>query len=213
LLLALSEFFLARCARGTHLPGAAEFQSRYVALKFFSDRRWFIDWAMVAAIGEVGGAMAVVFSLVYVGRQIRQNTAAVKSNVLLGLSRGSMDLALEGGRPPMTGAMLKAVGDHAAPLQVVGVEFGLTPEEALRVTFYFIAMLRNAENRWRQSELGVLDASFDQFGGETSAYHSPVFRAFWPVLRVELASDFADFWERRHGLGSASTQGLTGPAT
>ena len=36
-----------------------------------------MDWNMVGAIGEIGGAAAVVITLVYLARQTRANTKAV----------------------------------------------------------------------------------------------------------------------------------------
>lgn len=39
-----------------------------------------MNWDAIGAIGEVGGAVAVVVSLVYVAYQIRQNTRALRSS-------------------------------------------------------------------------------------------------------------------------------------
>ena len=38
-----------------------------------------MNWDSVGAIGELLGAVAVVVSLIYLGRQVRQNTTAVRT--------------------------------------------------------------------------------------------------------------------------------------
>lgn len=160
-----------------------------------------MDWAMVSAIGELISALAVVLSLAYVGRQIHQNTAAMKSSALLGLSRGSFDLSLEGTRPAMAATLLKAFGEMAAPARDVGRELGLEPEETIQLALYFNAMLRDAESRWRHSQLREFGGSFEQFGGGSSLYQTPGFRALWPTLRRQVGEDFAAFLEAYYDLG------------
>ena len=40
-----------------------------------------MDWEAIGAVGEVLGALAVLASLIYLARQIRQNTQMMKSTV------------------------------------------------------------------------------------------------------------------------------------
>jgi hypothetical protein len=38
-----------------------------------------MDWTVIGALGELVGAMAVVVSLIYLSRQVRQNTRALRT--------------------------------------------------------------------------------------------------------------------------------------
>jgi len=38
-----------------------------------------MNWEAIGAIGEVGGAVAVIATVIYLARQIRQNTSALRS--------------------------------------------------------------------------------------------------------------------------------------
>jgi len=50
-----------------------------------------MNWDAVSAIAEVGGVIAVVISLVYVGTQVRQNTLQLRHDNLLASIRGTLD--------------------------------------------------------------------------------------------------------------------------
>ena len=55
-----------------------------------------MNWAVVGAIGEVGGAIAVVATLVYLAKQIRISAEATKAMVRQGVTDASVAyLALE----------------------------------------------------------------------------------------------------------------------
>lgn len=54
----------------------------------------------------------------------------------------------------MDWAMVGAIGEFPI-FTTVGGELGLTPEETLRLSLYFNAMLRDAENRWRRARFAT----------------------------------------------------------
>ncbi len=51
-----------------------------------------MNWEAIAAIGQVAGAAAVMFTLIYLAVQIRQNTAAVATATYEGTMSGFNDI-------------------------------------------------------------------------------------------------------------------------
>ena len=51
-----------------------------------------MNWTMIGALGEMIGAIAVVASLLYVGRQVSHNAALTRAQILV--SAGTSTLAL-----------------------------------------------------------------------------------------------------------------------
>ncbi len=173
-----------------------------------------MDWSMLAAVAELVAAVAVVLSLVYVARQIRQNTVALRSQVNQSLARNSLDLSLELSRPPLASVVVKAASEVGGPVAEVGAEYGLDPVETVQIVGYFTASLRQLENRYRQVELGLLDTTaLEQLGGRAGYYRWPVFQSLWPFMRPGVPTDFAEFVERHYEIGQVVTKKLPDAAT
>ena len=74
-----------------------------------------------------------------------------------------------------------------------GVEF-ITPEDNAILSWYYGAIMRITENRFRQAQLGTVDpAIMRQVGGSSGVYRHPYFGFWWPSVRDQYAEDFG-YW-------------------
>jgi len=104
--------------------------------------------ADLANLAEIVGAIAIIISLVYVGQELRANTAAVKAASLQSITNSSSAsmLAVVESRDF---ADIRLQGDHD-PTQ-------LSEADKLRYVLYERQMWLHFQNVWTQWKLGVID--------------------------------------------------------
>lgn len=104
--------------------------------------------ADLANLAEIVGAIAIIISLVYVGQELRANTAAVKAASLQSITNSSSAsmLAVVESRDF---AEIRLQGDHD-PMQ-------LSEADKLRYVLYQRQMWLHFQNVWTQWKLGVID--------------------------------------------------------
>ena len=104
--------------------------------------------ADLANLAEIVGAIAIIISLVYVGQELRANTAAVKAASLPSITNASSAsmLAVVESRDF---ADIRLQGDHD-PTQ-------LSEADKLRYVLYERQMWLHFQNVWTQWKLGVID--------------------------------------------------------
>ena len=105
-----------------------------------------MNWEAIGAVGEVLGAFAVFASLIYLARQIRQNTQMMKSTVRQQLAAVSQQIGYK-------------LAEHADILAKVINGDVLTPVEDLRARSVAQAMFRGWETYAYQHKQGLLDPS------------------------------------------------------
>ena len=129
----------------------------------------------------------------FVGFEIRANTKAVRGATIQSISDQSILGLLEGAADPDWIRVLTRLGD--------GGDFGdLSPEDQMRYNLRASATVRMMENRWRQTELGILGDS--GLGIATGArnvewFQSDHFRTYWREGNMAslLEPAFVDFME------------------
>jgi len=110
------------------------------------------DWG---ALGEVFGAVGVVVTLIYLARQIRENSRQVRVSSITSINH----LINEAWDPDTAISSHQAVyNSDYIPALIVKVEKGegLTNEELLRYTAYFRAFNRDMDNQLWQYNQGLL---------------------------------------------------------
>ena len=127
-----------------------------------------------AYLAEIVGVILIIASLVYVARQLRQNT-----NAQLATSRQAMlaaDLDL----------LSKSMDYPEASLGM-----GQSPEE-VRLTSFLISFLRIREFAWYQVQNGILDqTTFESYMAPTGAvFASDEARKIWSSDIIRIDSDF-----------------------
>ena len=102
-----------------------------------------MDWNALGAIGEVGGAIGVIATLLYLSLQIRGSTKATESQVHVNLSSEMERLAV---------AM--STDDALADAMLVAQADGdLTPKQRLKLLWWFGGFLRVCESHLIQRRL------------------------------------------------------------
>jgi hypothetical protein len=130
---------------------------------------------------EVLGVLGVIASLIFVGVEIRQNTEAVRGSTLHAVSQQSLDLVMAGLDNPELRSAFTAAGKGK-----------LSPEQRNQLTWFISAKLRADENRFRQVQLGILDASTFQQLSNHSAYRLPYFAEYWARDSHIYSADFQE---------------------
>ena len=134
---------------------------------------------------EIIGALGVIASMIFVGLEIRQNTNTVRGSTMQAVSQQSFDLTMAGLDNPELRAAFRAASEDA-----------LSPDQENLMVWFYSAKLRADENRFRQVELGILDASvFTQLSNHV-AYRYPVFARYWAQSGLTYSSDFQSVVER-----------------
>ena len=138
---------------------------------------------------ELLGMLGVIGSLGLVALEVRQNTAAVRGATVQAVSQQSLDLTLAGLDNPEIRAAFSAARETENPEDI--------PREQRDVLGWFLASkLRADENRFRQVQLGTLDAStFGQLGNNR-IYQFSFFAWWWARNGDQYADDFQEVVER-----------------
>ncbi len=146
---------------------------------------------------EALGVLGVIASMIFVGIEIRQNTDAVRGSTLQAVSQQSMDLVMAGIENPDLRLAFTA-----------SIEGNLSKEQASLLGWFFSAKLRADENRMRQVELGILDASTFQQLSNHKAYRLPYFADYWAHSGDEFPDDLQELVEREFLPLSINTTGV-----
>ena len=144
------------------------------------------------SVGEYVAALGVILSLVFVGVEIRHNTAAVRGATFQAISDVAAYGALEG-----------ATSDHLPRLFSILREdpsfHELLPEDRERLRLLYLHTVRRRENIWVQVGEGVVgEDAYDRFVPPPGYFSSRAFRGFWAETHEGLDEDFVAFFEARH---------------
>ena len=149
-------------------------------------------WAQ--AIRETVGTLAVVASLVFVGLEVRQNTAVARAQSRHELAALSQEWLIL-----MSTDSMFAASFHKAWIAQNGA---LTPSESRSAHFGMLMHLRRLENVYFQYKEGLVEASaLRSYGFQTSAlFQTATFRRLWDKERQAFDADFVAFFEKRLGI-------------
>ena len=144
-----------------------------------------MNWDSVAAIAELMGAIAVVASLVYLGRQVHQNTTAVRTGNANTMQNNFQKLAkLFYSDSEMTAVVLRAMESDE----------GLTPVQRQGAYAYFFDFLKTAELAHYHLRRGELD---EELWKASEAFYkayftTPGFRAYWRQRKPSFVPAFQE---------------------
>jgi len=140
-------------------------------------------------IREVVGTSTVVLGLLFVGLEVRQNTAAVRAASLQAVGEMSQANSLAFATSPELGAVLAAALSRPD---------SMTPQEYLMMAGLVLGGFRTMETRFRLVDMGVLDAD-ELFisGGASALYRSAWVKAWWEEDgRAAHSPDFVEWYDR-----------------
>lgn len=147
-----------------------------------------MTWTDAGAIGEILGAIAVVLSLVYLSRQVRQNTQAVRTG----------NAALVQGNFQQLARMFytdREMGDIV--IRTMAGEEDLAPADRLAAWAYFFDFLKTAELAHHQYRHGDLDESLWQasLSFYRAYFETPGFRRYWEERKSAFVPEFREAME------------------
>lgn len=158
-----------------------------------------MNWEAVGAVGEILGALVVLLTLAYLARQIRQNTAAIRTQTYEAVMTGFNDLNVHiVSRPQVADLLMRG---HFEPTS-------LGQSEAVQYSF----LLRSYANQWlklfRLYEAGALNAKeWEGFAAEAAqVFACPGGRLF--RSENHLYSDLYQELDRRRREDFAATERL-----
>lgn len=134
-----------------------------------------MSWEIGGFIAEMLGAVAVVISLIYVGKQVKSSTEQAISDRL-------GDAMMIASSSDLGGLVIRAIDNDAS----------LTREERSRVVFFFSGWLRTMEQAHRQYKRGYLDKQLWQ-GYESylrTVVPADLLQEYWKHRRTIFNEDF-----------------------
>ena len=154
-----------------------------------------MNWEAVSAVGQVAGAVLVGVTLIYLARQLRQNTAAMQSSTFLAIS-ASMGATME----------VLATSPDLAPLMIKGQAglAALSHEERARFGFAMMMAFRRVETVVMQRHFGFVDPALTA-GFERSAMSvlaSTGAREWWEQSKAAFSDVFSSWVDARLAAGA-----------
>jgi hypothetical protein len=145
-----------------------------------------MNWTAIGAIGEILGAAGVIITLVYLARQVRQNTRATKLSTAQSIATAARDW----NRPLL-------LDPELAWTFQVGTEdpTQLDEKEQARFIELCFSLFRMFEDAHYQYHSGALDPSvWKGYEKLYAAYaRAPGFQAYWEKRKQTFREEFQEF--------------------
>jgi hypothetical protein len=153
-----------------------------------------MDWSAVGAVGELIGAVAVVLSLLYVGRQVRQSNTMARAAAWQALNSSMNGWGTTMASSPELSAALAKMHFHGLRRD------DATDVERIQLAYACNAILGQLDLARRLGQDGVLtEREVDEFFGPGSAlFMLPYWLDLWPILRPGYSAEFGEWFERRY---------------
>lgn len=142
--------------------------------------------------------LGVIAGIVFLGIEIRQNTATVQGATYQALSDDSVNQYLAASTDPQLMELLVRAYQGSA-----GEDFSFT--EHMQLNFYYTALLQRLENSFFQFQSGLADDRvFKSYGWNDGIFLSQHFADFWARFGTQRTTspEFRDFFESRVELQS-----------
>lgn len=154
-----------------------------------------MNWEIVAALGEIVGAAAVVMSLLYLSRQVRTSNRLAEAEAWRSSTHAVTSLNAAFGVNPRFDQLVSRVmqGDDVASFEI---------DDASIMTAYMASVGNVYEQVFREVRSGVLDQrALEEFFVGRFLFESPFFRTKWSAFLKHLWSDsFVEWVERTHDM-------------
>jgi hypothetical protein len=137
-------------------------------------------------------AVGVMLSLVFVGYEIRQNTQVSWAAAIQGATDQSLQTILAWSEDEQAVTLLGRLLNGEVPSN-------FTNYENTKPRLIYLAALRVAESRYRQSMLGILEDP-TILAGPAAFLRAPYLFERWDRLKPAVSADFAEDFEVEYGL-------------
>jgi hypothetical protein len=145
-----------------------------------SKRKW-IDWL---------GAIGVVASLIFVGLEVRQNTAAVRGATYQSIVDSSLQQV-------QWWANNEKLLQYEVRIDEGAVAEDFTDVQNLLIRSAFVMTVRRIENIYVQVREGLVEEdAVLRFRPSKDYFETPYFQEFWESWRLEMEPEFREYFER-----------------
>jgi len=145
-----------------------------------------MDWNAIGAIGEILGATAVVFSLIYLGAQIRQNSNWLKASVVESAgNRAAEMISLVAGDAELS---------KLVQLGLANKTDEMSADEKHRYSLLMQKAFRSNEVAFAHHKSGLLDSK-NYEGIKTNLaiwFNSDLFEPWWENVHIIFNPDFVE---------------------
>lgn len=147
-------------------------------------------------LGRALAALGVIASLVFVGLEIQQNTAAIRAQTRQGLADRNADVVYAVAENPELARAWTIVWQDGIPGEVA------SPVDSAQARWAMWGMLRFVEHAYLQVEEGVLpEGSLNGYAfRDNNNFQTPQFQAFWANIRQRFDVRFVEAFEAEYGI-------------
>jgi hypothetical protein len=142
-------------------------------------------------LGQLLAAAGVVVSLIFVGYEIRQNTAVARSAAAQAFTQQIIDInaIIVSGDIPQINARLEAGGKRA----------DFTPEEQFILDINLISLVRVWESLFRSVQEGIVERELLEPIAKRgqNPFFTPYFTQSWPRYKDTFSQDFVTYFESK----------------
>ena len=158
-----------------------------------------MDWNVVAALTQIVSTIAVVVSLLYLARQMKQSTATARGAAYQSFveQQGALTTAFLA-NPQLTEVFYRAVVKREAANEFSDVD-------RTAVTMLCVHQARIYEAMFRQVREGVLDESALHLVAGIAFLNSPAWTDVWPLVSHAFSPEFVAYFNKRHSVVSRSS--------
>ena len=149
-----------------------------------------MTWSELGGLGEAVGALAVVVSLFYVARQLRDNTRSTRLSMLQSTSEAAVLVYDAPTRDPALARAIRRAALQSGPL---------SDEDMGRLIWWLASVFRLGENAFLQHEAGIMDD--ETWRARAASIESllaiPAFREIWDLRILHQHAGFVAWFEAR----------------
>jgi hypothetical protein len=155
-----------------------------------------MNWEIIGSIAEMIGAIGVILSLLYVGRQLRQSNSMARSAARMAINSSLNSFAT-------SIATSSSLSDAISKAQFHDfVRSDASDREKIQIGYSLVALVSQQHFIYEQWKEGVLTESEmeDHYKQGVGLLRTPYLRSAWPVFRGTFPDDFAEWYEERYRL-------------
>ena len=155
-----------------------------------------MNWDAISSIAEIVGAVGVIFSLLYVGRELKQSNSmarsATRQEINSAINNWSMNIATS-----------ETLSEDFAKVHLQEfVRDDASGSERIRIAYALFALINSQlymYEQWKEGILSEVELN-ERLGPGSILLTRPYLRSVWPVLRASFPSDFSDWYAKRYQL-------------
>ncbi len=155
-----------------------------------------LEWG---ALGELMGGIAIIASLIYVGRQLKQSNSMARSAVRQELSSEFNVWATSIASSPSLTEALAKVHFHGLKRE------DATDQERVQIAYTYLGIVGQLHLAYEQYKEGNLTGQELEgyMGSSSELFSKPYLASVWPFLHKTYPPDFNEWFERRFKLRSS----------